>query len=181
VRGIPGPRATVRATPGNRFQGEHAMHGRNRFRHLACFAFTLMAAATGCATAPPARMETPAIAELRADYLKEFPDGPNNEHVRRGEIVKGMTLYEVLASWGVPDRRLVTSAGHERWVYVMMDDLSMDWVAYEYDFRNNALVDWDTARSNTNGFSLDTETQRASAMSLPSWASSNQHGGAPTR
>ena len=157
------------------------MHGRNRFRHLACFAFTVMAACAGCASAPPARTETAAIAELRDDYFKEFPDGPNNDHVRRGEIVKGMSLYEVLASWGIPDRRLVTSGGHERWVYVLQDEVSMDWVAYQYDFRNNALVDWDTTRSNANGFALDTEGQTLNAMSLPSWAGSNQHGGAPTR
>jgi hypothetical protein len=158
------------------------MHGRNRFRHLACVALTALAVGSaGCASAPPPRTETPAIAELRADYLKEFPDGPNNDHVRRGEIVKGMSLYEVLASWGVPDRRLATDNGHERWVYVLLDDLSMDWVAYEYDFRNNALVDWSTTRSNSNGFSLDTEGAHASAMSLPTWASTSQHGGAPTR
>jgi hypothetical protein len=156
------------------------MQWRNRVRHLACVAITALAIGVpGCAGAPPAHTETPAIAELRADYLKEFPDSPNNGHVRRGEIVKGMSLYEVLASWGVPDRRLATDVGHERWVYVLFDDLSMDWVAYEYDFHNNALVEWTTTRSNTNGFSLDTEDAHPSAMLLPSWAS--QHGGAPTR
>lgn len=158
------------------------MHGRNRVRHLACLAFTALAAcAAGCASAPPPRAETAAIHELREDFLKEFPDGPNNDHVVRGEVVKGMTLFEVLASWGVPDRRLVTDGGHERWVYVLLDDLSMDWVVYEYDFRNNALVDWATTRSNANGFTLNSADQNASAMSLPSWASSSQHGGAPTR
>lgn len=151
------------------------MHGRNRFRHLASCALTAWAALTaGCATAPPARTETPAIAELRDDYMKEFPDGPHNDHIRRGEVVKGMTLYEVLASWGIPDRRLVSDSGHERWVYVLLDDLSMDWVCYEYDFRNNALVDWSTARSNANGFKLDAPDHTISAMNLPSWASQSQ-------
>jgi hypothetical protein len=167
---------------GKSLSKENVMHGRNRVRYLASLAITVMAVcAEGCATAPPSRTETPAIAELRADYFKEFPDATNNSHVRHGEIVKGMSLYEVLASWGVPDRRLVTDTGHERWVYVLQDDLSMDWVAYEYDFRNNALVDWATARSNTNGFALDSNDEHVSAMSLPSWTGANQHGGAPTR
>ena len=158
------------------------MHGRNRVRHLACIALTALATgAAGCATMPPSRTETPAISQLREDYFREFPNGPNNDHVRRGEIVKGMTLYEVLASWGIPDRRLATDTGHERWVYVLLDDLSMDWVVYEYDFRNNALADWTTTRSNQNGFSLDTPDMPASALSLPAWASPDQHGGAPTR
>ncbi len=151
------------------------MHGRNRFRYLASCALTAVAALTaGCASAPPARTETRAIAEIRDDYMKEFPEGPHNDHIRRGEVVKGMTLYEVLASWGIPDRRLVSDSGRERWVYVLLDDLSMDWVCYEYDFRNNALVEWTTARSNANGFKLDAPDHRISAMTLPSWASESQ-------
>jgi hypothetical protein len=156
------------------------MHGRFRVRHLAYLAW-IAALAIGCSTALPSRQETPEIASLRADYMKEFPDGPNNDHIRRGEVVKGMSLYEVLASWGIPDRRLVADNGHERWVYVLIDDLSMDWVCYEYDFRNNALSDWTTARSNTNGFALDAPGHHVSAMALPSWAAANQNGGAPSR
>lgn len=148
------------------------MHGRNRVRHLACCALTILAVGiAGCASVPPTRTETPAIRDLRADYLKEFPNAPHNDHILRGEVVKGMSLYEVLASWGVPDRRLVSDAGKERWVYVLLDDASMDWVCYEYDFRNNALVDWTTSRSNANGFGLDTQDGRVSALSLPTWAS----------
>jgi hypothetical protein len=160
----------------------NAMHGRNRVRQLACCTLTIMATlALGCATAPPARTETSAIHELRADYRKEFPDSPRNQHVLRGEVVRGMTLYEVLASWGVPDRRIVSDAGKERWVYVLMDDLSMDWVVYEYNFHDNTLVDWTTTRGAANGFALDTPEQRVSAMSLPAWAAESQRGGAPTR
>lgn len=158
------------------------MHGRNRVRHLAFYALAALATcAAGCATGPPSRTATPAISELREDYLKEFPDGTNNDHIRRGEVVRGMTLYEVLASWGVPDRRLVSDKGQERWVYVLMDELSMDWVCYEYDFRNNALLDWTSTRSNANGFALDTPDHSVSALSLPPWASESQHGGAPMR
>lgn len=158
------------------------MHGRNRVRQLACWTLTIVAAlAGGCATAPPSRTETSAIRELREDYLKQFPDSPHNDHVLRGEVVRGMTLYEVLASWGIPDRRIVSDAGKERWVYVLMDDLSMDWVVYEYDFRDNALVDWTSARGAANGYALDTPDQRVSAMSLPAWATDSQRGGAPVR
>jgi hypothetical protein len=166
---------------GESLSKENVMHGRNRVRQLASLAITTLAlCAGGCATAPPSRTETPAISELRADYFKEFPNSPNNDHVRRGEIVKGMSLYEVLASWGIPDRRLATADGHERWVYVIQDDLSMDWVAYEYDFRNNAVVDWSATRSNAKGLTLDTEDDRPGATSLPAWSSSSQKGGAPT-
>lgn len=113
--------------------------------------------------------------------MKQFPDGPHNDCINRGEVVKGMTLYEVLASWGIPDRRLVADTGRERWVYVILDDLSMDWVCYEYDFTNNLLVDWTSTRSNANGFSFDSVDHQQSAMVLPSWASGTRPGGAPTR
>jgi hypothetical protein len=119
---------------------------------------------------------------LREDYLRTFPDGPHNDRIRRGEVVRGMSLYEVLASWGIPDARLVSEKGNqERWVYVLLDDLSMDWVCYEYEFSNNALLDWTTTRSVSNGLSLDSPDHHLSAVSLPSWAGENEHGGAPSR
>ena len=159
------------------------MHGRIRRRHLAhCLLILVIACATSCATAPPARIETPAIRDLREDYFRTFPEGPHNDHIRRGEVVRGMSLFEVLASWGIPDARVVSAQGdQERWMYVLLDDLSMDWVSYEYEFRNNALFTWSTSRNVANGLTLDTPEDRVDALSLPSWAGENQHGGAPLR
>ena len=134
-------------------------------------------ALTSCATAPPTRPATPAIHELRDDYFRTFPEGPNNDHIRRGEVVKGMTLFEVLASWGIPDARAVSAEGNkERWIYVLFDDLSMDWVGYEYEFMANALIEWTTTRNVSNGFGLDTPDLRPDALSLPSWVSTRQNG-----
>ena len=159
------------------------MHGRTRFRHLALGGFVLVAACLGaCATAPPSRPDTPAIRALREDYLRAFPDGANNEHIKRGEVVRGMSLYEVLASWGIPDARVVSVKGNqERWVYVLLDDLSLDWICYEYEFRNNALIDWTTTREVANGFSLDTPKENPGTLNLPAWATQSQHGGAPVK
>jgi hypothetical protein len=154
------------------------MRRRIPARQLAlCLWIIGSAALTSCATAPPTRTATPAIHDLRDDYFRTFPEGPNNEHIRRGEVVKGMNLFEVLASWGVPDGRVVSSDGsEERWIYVLLDDLSMDWICYEYEFTANALIDWTTTRNVSNGLGLDTPDLRPDALSLPSWVSSQQNG-----
>ena len=156
------------------------MRRRNSRGHLALLTCILASAwLAACASAPPSRSTTPAIRELRDDYLANFPDGANNDHIKRGEIVKGMSLFEVLASWGIPDARVVAEEGsRERWIYVLLDDLSLDWIGYEYEFNGNQLVDWTTTRNVSNGLPLDTPDLRRTPMTLPSWANQT---GTPTR
>ena len=159
------------------------MHRRIRRRILTrCASLLALACLAGCASSPPSRTETPAIRELRADYMRTFPQGRYNDHIERGEVVKGMSLFEVLASWGIPDARVVApDENRERWMYVLMDDASMDWVRYDYLFNGNVLLDWEVTRNVTNGLTLDTPDHRPNAMTLPSWASTNRPGGAPVR
>lgn len=159
------------------------MHRRIRRRILARCALLLAAAClSSCATAPPSRPETPAIRELRADYLRTFPEGRYNDHIQRGEVVKGMSLFEVLAAWGIPDARVVaTDDNRERWVYVVVDDASLDWVRYDYLFNGNVLLDWEITRNVTSGLPLETIDHRSNAMTLPSWASTTRPGGVPVR
>ena len=157
------------------------MHPRISRRHFAYMVWILASACvSGCATAPPTRTETAAIRDLREDYFRTFPEGPHNDHIRRSEVVKGMSLFEVLASWGIPDARVVSTEGNsERWVYVLLDDLSMDWICYEYEFEGNSLLDWTTSRNVVNGLTLDTPDLRRDTLSLPAWATSSQITGAP--
>jgi len=155
------------------------MRPRNSRSNLALFFWMVVSAGlTGCATTPPSRSATPAIYELRDDYFRSFPEGPHNDRIKRGEVVKGMSLFEVLASWGVPDARVVKEDGNsERWIYVLQDDLSLDWVCYDYEFAGNSLVDWTTSRNVANGLPLDVPEQRRDALTLPDWASSNPRSG----
>jgi hypothetical protein len=160
------------------------MHPRTSRGQIALLLWiTASALLSGCATAPPSRTVTPAIRELRDDYFRTFPQGPNNDHIRRGEIVRGMNLFEVLASWGIPDARVVSPEGNrEHWIYVLLDDLSMDWICYEYEFLGNSLADWTTTRNVANGLSLDSPDLRPDALELPAWATSSQmKGGPPSR
>ncbi|HEX6790977.1 MAG TPA: hypothetical protein VF247_06680 [Candidatus Krumholzibacteria bacterium] len=159
------------------------MHRRTSRGHSALL-FWIVASAglAACAAAPPQRTETAAIHDLRADYFRTYPEGPNNDHIRRGEVVRGMSLYEVLASWGIPDARVVApEQNKESWIYVVQDDLSLDWIAYEYEFRSNALVEWTTTRNVANGLPLDSPDLRRDPLTLPAWASSSQRTGPPVR
>ena len=49
--------------------------------------------------------ETEYIRMLRQEFFKTHPDGKYNEHIKKGEVVRGMDFLEVLASWGNPDAR----------------------------------------------------------------------------
>jgi hypothetical protein len=82
------------------------------------------------------------LSELRAEYLAENPNGPYSERVYHGEVVKGMDLYGVLASWGYPERRTHDSAIQETWTYVDGDELSGDSVEYVLGFREGVLHEW---------------------------------------
>jgi len=105
----------------------------------------------GCAHAPRMGNETESVLTIREDYLRAYPDGAYNEYIRRGEVTKGMNFIEVLASWGVPDRRLHSEEKNipvEYWSYLSMDEASLDWVRYTFAFEKKHLVEWDLTRHN---------------------------------
>lgn len=105
------------------------------------------AALSSCAYTPRVPEESAAVLTIRNDYLRNHPQGQYNEHIQRGEVVKGMSLVEVLASWGDPDTRLrVPDRSVEYWRYVARDDASKDWVLYTFTFEKRKLVEWEMSR-----------------------------------
>lgn len=124
-----------------------------------------------CASSPPSRTETAAIRQIREEYLRVYPQGRFNDHIVRSEIVKGMSLYEVLASWGIPDERTVsTIRNRERWAYIILDDNATDWVRYEFVFAGNEMVEWETSRNVASGITIDALRPGETLPPLPSWA-----------
>ncbi len=102
---------------------------------------------------------------LRADYLAAHPDGPFNEYIRRGEVVPGMDLIEVLASWGNPLRRVRHGDLTEQWVYRDRDEDSHDWIEYTFLFRQGRLDSWQIRRHVAAGGALVTTGGRNEALS----------------
>jgi hypothetical protein len=160
------------------------MHPRTGICVLARLAAVVAAASlAACAVAPPTRTETTSIRQIREEFFRSYPDGRYNQNINRGEVLKGMSLFEVLASWGIPDGRVIKSeSNHERWIYVLVDDRSLDWVRYDFVFQSNQLTEWEKTPHVANGASLTLrEMSPGGEMSLPTWARTAPGSGAPQR
>ena len=94
--------------------------------------------------------ESSYILALRAEYFASNPDGEFNEYIERGEIVKGMDVLEVLASWGYPAARKRTETT-EVWTFREVDLDSKNWIEFIFTFRSNILGDWEVARHYGSG------------------------------
>jgi hypothetical protein len=80
------------------------------------------------------------------DYIRTYPDGQYNGHIVKGEVVKGMNLMEVLASWGLPNTRKSSESGaYEYWTYYSVDQESGDVRRYKLIFKEQIVVDWQVA------------------------------------
>jgi len=106
---------------------------------LAVVALTLVAA---CTHVP--RMEAdPEQTGIREQYLQANPDGVYNDHIIKGEVVPGMNVVEVLASWGPPaHRERVDDVNREAWTYLIRDDYASDYVVYRLAFEERVLSSW---------------------------------------
>ena len=81
--------------------------------------------------------------DIRQTYLQNNPNGKYNEHIAKGEVVKGMSVIEVLAAWGLPGvRRTSTQTGTEFWTYYTLDDISQKISSYDLVFTNRTLDRW---------------------------------------
>jgi len=101
-----------------------------------------------CAHVPTMLNENPETAKLRAEYLRSHPYGAHNAEIQRGEVVRGMDAMEVLASWGVPQKRETKAKGNkELWSYTSRDAQSGDAVVYELAFADRILQHWTMDRS----------------------------------
>lgn len=122
-------------------------------RYLHVLPLLLVVAAISCSQAPrmSQTQETDYVRMLRQEFFETHPDGMYNEHIKRGEVVKGMDFLEVLASWGNPDARKKPMANVEHWTYVEIDEDSKDAVEYRFIFRQNVLAEWELSRQYAKG------------------------------
>lgn len=82
--------------------------------------------------------------EAREEYARLHPDGIFNEFIRNGEITKGMSVHEVIASWGMPNVYAVAKGSpEERWIYYVRDRESLSLLIYSLRFQDDTLKVWD--------------------------------------
>jgi hypothetical protein len=104
-------------------------------------------AACGASTLRRSQVDFSDLADLRSEYTTRNPDSPYRDNVSRGEIVKGMDVFGVLASWGLPERRVPDGAEFERWLYIDSEDAANQPVGYALEFEKGVLKSWDVQRS----------------------------------
>jgi hypothetical protein len=102
---------------------------------------------TACAHAPHALNDDQRAEQTRSEFVQTHPQGKYNEFISRGEVVRGMDVLEVSASWGVPEtRRLSKDRKLEYWTYFGKDEISGDWSRYTLVFERRTLTDWQVDR-----------------------------------
>ena len=122
----------------------------NSIHHILLIGATI-AVFGSCTHAPRSTHQTDATVSIRTEYLQGHPRGKFNDRVRKGELVKGMNVMEVLASWGIPNQRQSTDHDSETWTYASRDDFSKDFVSYALVFRDQVLRSWLVERTTAAG------------------------------
>jgi hypothetical protein len=83
------------------------------------------------------------VDRYRSEYLKNNPDGKYNSNILNGEVTKGMDVFAVLASWGLPHlRRGSAQSSTESWVYYSLDEHTQKVLSYELIFVDDTLKRW---------------------------------------
>ncbi len=106
----------------------------------------VLLAACGASTLRRSQGELSDLASVRSEYLSRNPDNPYNENVVRGEIVRGMDMKAVTASWGLPEKKVQDGVDFERWLYVDVDNISNESVGYALQFEKGVLKVWNVQR-----------------------------------
>jgi hypothetical protein len=101
------------------------------------------------------------VAQLRSEYNLRNPDSPYRENVSRGEVVCGMDMFGVLASWGLPQGRKQDGVDGERWVYIDVDEVTNRQIGYAVVFRSGLVKSWNTYREKSAVQNLYSQTDTA--------------------
>jgi hypothetical protein len=126
--------------------------------HRILLVASLVALTSSCATVPRAPQNHD-VASIRTQYFADYPDGTYNDQIRNSELVKGMNVLEVLASWGIPERRCCTkSNGVESWTYESRDPMSQDFIIYNLAFEKRILTGWTMDRGTAATGGVRTES-----------------------
>jgi len=101
---------------------------------------TVFCACSGVSTLERANLTS---LESRQDFIRLHPEGVHNKFIENGEIVPGMSVHEVIASWGMPNVYVVTPmAPNEQWIYYLKDSNSESMLIYTLSFGNDTLQTW---------------------------------------
>ena len=104
----------------------------------------LLCTGIGCSHISHTEREFFTRPEAREQYIAANPDCQYSDQIRNGEIIRGMDIYEVIASWGLPNVYLVSKEEpNEYWIYYVQAEESKLVLIYTLTFRDIFLEGWD--------------------------------------
>lgn len=111
--------------------------------YMICLIFILLFA-LGCSNISTVERAELTDSDSRDKYIKEHPGGLHNDHIVNGEITVGMSVYEVLASWGFPNVYMISdSEEKEYWIYYVAESSLHGVTIYTLAFSDQVLEGWD--------------------------------------
>lgn len=138
---------------------------------LVCSIVAMLVTGYGCSCVSTVERANITPAESREEYVKAHPEGTYNECIREGEITAGMTMHEVIASWGMPNVYVVTrTQPAEQWIYYLKDRDSLSMLIYTLSFSDDTLRVWDIDQKRFVGqgiVSYDKTGRRIPAATAP--------------
>jgi hypothetical protein len=110
---------------------------------ILCTCVTL-AVSVGCSCVSTVERVNRTPVAARENYVRLHPECAFGETIVNGEIVRGMSAHEVLASWGLPNVYIVVrTSPTEQWIYYLKDRDSLTMLIYTLTFADDTLQLWD--------------------------------------
>ncbi len=117
-------------------------------------------AGIGCSGISHTERENFTRPEAREKYIVSHPECKHEVHIRNGEIIRGMDIYEVMASWGLPNVYLAsTDEPKEFWIYYVQQKDTKTVIIYTLTFDNNCLEGWDIDQKRFDDYRIVSETK----------------------
>jgi hypothetical protein len=124
-------------------------------------AAVLLVIMSGCSCVSTMERANLTTAASREEYVKLHPDGTHNDCIMNGEIVRGMSAPEVVASWGLPNVYIVTKTGpDEQWIFYVKDRDSLSMLIYTLGFADDTLRAWEVEQKRFVGQGIVSASER---------------------
>jgi hypothetical protein len=122
----------------------------------------------GCSCVPTVERANLTSAASREEFTKTHPDCAHNDCIKNGEIVRGMSAHEVMASWGLPNVYIVTrTSPSEQWIYYVRDRDSLSMLIYTLGFADDTLRVWDVDQKRPVGLGIATANENPRNVRVP--------------
>jgi len=119
---------------------------------LVALLFSVLYGCSGLRTVECEGLTSP---EARKEYVLANPNCQYNQYIDKGEIIRGMNIYEVIASWGLPNKHVYSPRSKEEcWIYYVAEKEHRYYVTYSLYFDDIVLSDWNIDINRTNDFRI---------------------------